>query len=153
MGEKHPTRARSVFPTVMPCCSQAEAMCRAPGAKEKAKHDANNNSASPELLGQDNNVPLFAWGSRHRFAPSHLLFLSPNLGINSFVSTAAGNQLGKGTAGVRNAGISFEGICTDDTPRYSTSSAESSREICRVTTMLCISIVLAFGSSLGACKH
>lgn len=102
-----------------------------------------------ELLGQDNNMLLFAWGSRQRFAPSHLLFLSPDLGINLFVSIAAENQLGKGTAGLRNAGISFEGIHTDDTLRYSTSS----REICRVTTTLCISIVLAFGSSLGACKH
>lgn len=75
-----------------------------------------------ELLGQDNNVLLFAWGSRQRFAPSHLLFLNPNLGINLFVSTAAENQLGKGTAGVRNAGILFEGIHTDHTLRYSTSS-------------------------------
>lgn len=68
-----------------------------------------------ELLGQDNNVLLFAWGSRQRFAPSHLLFLNPNLGMKLFVSTAAENQLRKGTAGVRNAGISFEGIHTDHT--------------------------------------
>lgn len=64
-------------------------------------------------MGQDNNVPLSAWSSRQRFASLHLLFLSPNLGINLFVSTAEENQLIKGTAGVRNAGISFEGIHTD----------------------------------------
>lgn len=63
-------------------------------------------------MGQDNNVPLSAWSSRPRFAPLHLLFLSPNLGINLFVSTVAENQLRKGTAGVRNAGVSFEGIHT-----------------------------------------
>lgn len=68
-----------------------------------------------ELLGQDNNMPLFARGSKLRFGPSPLLFLCPNLGINLFVRTAAENQLVKGTEQVTNAGISFEEICTDDT--------------------------------------
>lgn len=78
-----------------------------------------------ELLGQDNNTQLFAWGSRHRFAPSHLPFLSPDLGINLFVGTAAGNQVGKGTAGVRNAGISSGGTHTDHTLPHPTSSREN----------------------------
>lgn len=42
-----------------------------------------------EVLSQDNNTVPFAWGSRQRFTPSHLPFLSPDLGINLFVSTAA----------------------------------------------------------------
>ena len=76
-----------------------------------------------ELLGQDNNVPLFARGSMLRFGPSHLLFLCPNLGINLFVRTAAENQLVKGTERATNAGISFEEICTDNILAYSTSFA------------------------------
>lgn len=96
-------------------------MCRVPGAKEKAK--SRKTLPYVELLGQYNNMPLFAWGSKLRFGPSHLLFLCPNLGINLFVRTAAENQLIKGTEQVTNAGISFEEICTDDTLRYSTSSA------------------------------
>lgn len=72
--------------TVALCCSQAEAMCRAPGAKEKAKHDAKNNNLScVELLSQDNNALLFAWGARSRSGPSCLFFLCSNLGIDLLV--------------------------------------------------------------------
>lgn len=106
-------------------CAAARQRPRAGHCEPRRKQSARLRITLPcaELLGQDNNVPLFAWGSKLRFGPSHLLFLCSNLGINLFVRTAAENQLVKGTERVTNAGISFEEICTDDTLRYSTSSA------------------------------
>lgn len=67
-----------------------------------------------ELLGQDNNMLLFARGTNLRFHLSHLLFLCPNLVINLFVRTAAEKHLAKGIEQMTNAGISFEEICRDD---------------------------------------
>lgn len=61
-------------------------MCRAPGAKEKAKHAAQNNNLScVELLSQDNDVPLFAQSTRSRSGPSCLFFLCSNSGIDLLV--------------------------------------------------------------------
>lgn len=76
------------------CCSQAEAKYGAPGAKEKAKHDAKNNSA---LHGASGPGQQFCSGLQLEIWPFIFLFPCPNLGINLFVRTAAENQLVKGT--------------------------------------------------------
>ena len=73
-GREATTGAKPLHPTMPLCCSQAEAMCRAPETKQKAKHDAKNNSALRGASGPEQECAALCLGLQAEIWPFPFAF-------------------------------------------------------------------------------